>query len=91
MGTYSGAGGMLDAGEGVAARSFYRPDPPLHILFRQGGEWRLWCSGGRAEPASNVTGRHCSACRTLLREYKRECVENGDIEPTDMLDTSWGV
>jgi hypothetical protein len=53
---------------GVSLRGAFQPNPPLHVVHREGNEWKTWCGGGGAhEGMRNVTGRKCPRCMALLR------------------------
>lgn len=68
---------------GVATRSLGRPDPALHILWREGNEHKTWCGGGPATAGiRNVTGRTCPKCVTLAREDYAENGESADADST---------
>lgn len=52
--------------DGVAARSRYRADPPIHILV--GDRHEVWCSGGPGLRENTPNRVRCGRCTSLLRE-----------------------
>ena len=84
-------GGIQGSAEGIARRSRHRPDPPLHILQRIGSDWATWCTGYPALVEQTVKRRLCPVCRGLLRNYRDQAVEAGDLEAGAVIDYSWSV
>jgi hypothetical protein len=54
--------------EGTAHRTAVQMTPVIHLLVKEAGDWRLWCSGGKGRPDNPHGNRLCSKCRALARE-----------------------
>jgi hypothetical protein len=72
--------------EGTAHRSPVRMYPVRHLLVDNGGEWTLWCSGGKGRPDCNPhSKKFCRECVSLANE----AIEDDTLAPDDV--NGWPV
>ena len=68
--------------EGCSERSAVQIAPARHLLVEHGGEWSMWCSGGKGVRQTPVVTnkRFCRECLTLANE----AIEDETLDPSSI-------